>query len=455
MGFEVINPATGERIAQYDEMTQDEAANIIESAHGAYLHWRDVPPAERAAPFRKAAAILRERTAEYAALITREMGKTIVSAEAEIEKCAYLCEYYADEGPGFLAPREIPTDASRSFISFQPLGVLLAIMPWNFPFWQVFRFAVPALIGGNAGLLKHASNVPGSALAIEQVFRDAGFPENLFRSLLVGGRNMDGVIGHPKIRQVSLTGSTPAGKKVAAKAGSELKKTILELGGSDPYLILEDADLDHAAATCVTSRLICTGQSCIAAKRFIVIESVLDAFTEKFVAGMRAARTGDPMDRATMAGPLARHDLRDELHDQVVRSVEGGAELLLGGEIPEGPGAYYPPTVLGGVREGMATYEEETFGPVASILPVKDEEEAIRVANSTVFGLGGAVFTQDIARGTWIAEHRLEAGCCFVNAFVKSDPRLPFGGVKESGYGRELGVFGLHELVNVKTVYVK
>jgi succinate-semialdehyde dehydrogenase/glutarate-semialdehyde dehydrogenase len=328
-------------------------------------------------------------------------------------------------------------------------------MPWNFPFWQVFRFAAPALMAGNAGVLKHASNVSGCALAIEEIFRQAGFPDNIFRSLLVSSSQVEAVIENPLIKAVTLTGSTPAGRAVAQKAGSLLKKSVLELGGSDPYVILADADLDLTVETCVASRLINSGQSCIAAKRFVVVESVRKRFEPRFVEQMQAATMDNPLKEDTDVGPQARHDLRDDLHWQVQQSIEQGATCLLGGHIPAGQGAFYPPTVLTNVRPGMPAYEEELFGPVAAIIPVKDEAEAIRVANDSVFGLGAAVFTSDVAKGERIATEELEAGCCFVNAFVKSDPRLPFGGIKESGYGRELSHYGIKEFVNIKTVYVK
>jgi succinate-semialdehyde dehydrogenase/glutarate-semialdehyde dehydrogenase len=358
----------------------------------------------------------------------------------------------ADE---FLRPIPVVTDASKSFVAFEPIGVVLAVMPWNFPFWQVFRFAAPALMAGNAGILKHASNVMGSALAIEDVFHKAGFPKDLFRSLLISGRGVARVIENPKVMAVTLTGSTPAGKAVASKAGEMLKKTVLELGGSDPYVILGDADIEEAADICVRSRLINSGQSCIAAKRFIVLEKHKGAFEKRFVELMTAKKMGDPMEEDTAVGPQAREDLRDELQEQVRKSIEKGARLLLGGVVPKGPGAYYPPTVLSDVRKGMPAYDEELFGPVAAIIAVKDEDEAIRVANDSVFGLGAAVFTKDVARGEEIARKRLHAGACFVNTLVKSDPRLPFGGIKESGYGRELADFGIREFVNIKTVYVK
>ena len=449
-----LNPADGSIIRTYEETPDIEVEASITRAHEAHLNWKKTPFPHRSELMHKAARILRERSREFGELMTLEMGKPIAGGVAEAEKCAWVCEYYADNSEAFLANQEVNTDARRSFVTFQPIGVVLAVMPWNFPFWQVFRFAAPNLMAGNAGLLKHASNVPGCALAIQEVFDESGFPEGLFRSLLIPGSRVSGVIENPLVRAVTLTGSTPAGRAVAAKSGEMLKKTVLELGGSDPYVILEDADLDAAASTCATARLINSGQSCIAAKRFIVVDAVREAFEEKFLAAMSAAKMGDPMEEDTLVGPQARNDLREELHDQVIRSVAAGARCILGGEIPAGPGAYYPPTILTDVVPGMPAYEEELFGPVASVIPVKDEAEAIRVANDTVFGLGAAVFTRDIEKGTRIAAEELEAGACFVNAFVRSDPRLPFGGVKESGYGRELSPFGILEFVNIKTVWV-
>jgi succinate-semialdehyde dehydrogenase/glutarate-semialdehyde dehydrogenase len=333
--------------------------------------------------------------------------------------------------------------------------VVLAVMPWNFPFWQVLRFAAPALMAGNAGILKHASNVPGCALAIEACFAEAGFPDKLFSTLMIGSRQVAAVIENRLVRAVTLTGSTPAGIAVARKSGEMLKKTVLELGGSDPYIILEDADIEDAALKCATSRLINAGQSCVAAKRFIVVESKREQFEKLFVEAMRATKMGDPLDEATTIGPMARHDLRDELHEQVRQSIDKGAVCLLGGEVPDSAGAFYPPTVLTGVKKGMAAYDDELFGPVAGIISVQDEQEAIRVANDSIFGLGAAVFTGDRERGERIAAEELDAGCCFVNSFVKSDPRLPFGGIKESGYGRELSHYGIKEFVNIKTVYVE
>lgn len=450
-----INPATNEQIHSYDEMTPDQVDQIIHEADRAFHNWRKVPFPERSRLMNQAATILRQNVTEYARLMTLEMGKTLKEARAEVEKCAWVCEYYAENAEIFLQDEVIATDARHSFVTFQPLGVILAVMPWNFPFWQVFRFAAPALMAGNVGVLKHASNVFGCALAIEDVFRQAGFPENVFRSVLIGSSRVNAVIEHPNVKAVTLTGSTPAGKAVAQKAGECLKKTVLELGGSDPYLILEDADLEHAAQTCATSRLINAGQSCIAAKRFIVVNAVRERFTTLFVGEMRQRKMGDPFDETVDLGPQARADLRDELHQQVQQSIKLGATCLLGGEIPPGKGAFYPPTVLTGVSKGMPAYDEELFGPVAAIIPAKDEAEAIRIANDSAFGLGAAIFTQDIEKGQRLAAEEIQAGCVFVNSFVKSDPRLPFGGVKASGYGRELAQFGIREFVNIKTVWIK
>jgi succinate-semialdehyde dehydrogenase/glutarate-semialdehyde dehydrogenase len=454
MALVALNPTDGSIIRSYEETPPQEVEAGIRLAHEVHLEWKGTPFPHRAELMRKAGGILRDRAREFGELMTLEMGKPVAGGVAEAEKSAWVCEYYAENAETFLANQDVTTDAGRSFIAFRPIGVVLAVMPWNFPFWQVFRFAAPNLMAGNAGILKHASNVPGCALAIEEVFGEAGFPKGLFKTLLIPGSRVGTVIENPLVRAVTLTGSTPAGRAVAAKAGEVLKKTVLELGGSDPYLILEDADLDTAAAACATARLINSGQSCIAAKRFIVVAAVREAFEEKFLAAMAATKMGDPMEEDTVVGPQARVDLRDELHDQVVRSVAAGARCILGGEVPAGPGAYYPPTVLTDVTPGMPAYEEELFGPVASVIPVADEAEALRVANDTVFGLGAAVFTRDVEKGARIAADELEAGACFVNAFVRSDPRLPFGGVKESGYGRELSPFGILEFVNIKTVWV-
>ena len=455
MPLRSVNPATGDPIREYPEAGPQQVTALVAAAGRAFEEWRGTEFRERAVLMRRAAMRLREGQRDYAILMAAEMGKPVAQGRAEAEKCAWVCDYFADNAEGFLAPEEVKTDASRSFVTFPPLGVILAVMPWNFPFWQVFRFAAPALMAGNAGVLKHAGNVSGCALAIEGIFREAGFPPGLFTTVLVGPERVAEIIAAPEVRAVTLTGSTAAGRSVAARAGESLKKTVLELGGSDPYVVLEDAELEAAAEACVASRLINTGQSCIAAKRFIVVEPVRARFEDLFVEKMKARKMGDPMDEGTEVGPLARLDLRDELHRQVTESVARGARLVLGGTVPPGKGAYYPPTVLADVRKGMPAFDEELFGPVAAIVPVRDEAAAIRAANDSPFGLGAAVFTKDTARGERLAAQAIEAGSCFVNAQVKSDPRLPFGGIKESGYGRELSSFGIREFVNVKTVYVK
>ncbi len=455
MPIESIDPATGEVIQQYTEMTQEEVYSIIEGTHEAFIKWRESDFKTRSHFMKNAARILRERKDDLAILMAREMGKPVKEGRSEAEKCAWVCDYYSDMAEEFLSPEQIKTEGSRSYICYKPIGVVLAVMPWNFPLWQVFRFAAPALMAGNAGVLKHASNVPGCALEIERILRDAGFPEDLFRTLLVGNKQVESIIGHPLIKAVTLTGSTPAGKAVAAKAGSMIKKSVLELGGSDPYVILEDADLESAVKECVISRLINTGQSCIAAKRFIVHSSLKERFESMVVKEMSSATMGDPLEESSVIGPMARVDLRDDLHRQVERSVQLGALRLLGGFVPEGLGAYYPPTVLTDVQKGMPAYDEEMFGPVACIISASDEEDAIRIANDTDFGLGAAIFTRNSEKGERIAAERFQAGCCFVNAFVRSDPRLPFGGIKESGYGRELSREGIREFVNIKTVYVR
>jgi len=449
-----INPVNEDLIKEYKEHTDTEIDEIVNSSEKAFKGWQSFDYGKRAKLLIRAGEILRNNIDEYAELMTREMGKPIAGARAEVEKCAWVCDYYAENGDSFLKDEIIETDAQKSFVTYEPLGTVLAVMPWNFPFWQVFRFAVPGLMAGNAGLLKHASNVTGCALAIEDIFRKAGFPEDLFRTLKISSSKVAGVIENPIVKAVTLTGSVPAGRAVAEKAGAELKKTVLELGGSDPYLILEDADLEKAIPTCVNSRLINNGQSCIAAKRFIVVESRLEEFTRKFVEEMKTKTMGDPMDESFDLGPQARVDLRDELHDQVQRSIDKGANCLLGGEIPNKKGAWYPSTILADVQSGMAAYEEELFGPVAAIIKAENEEDAIRIANDSDFGLGAAVFTEDLEKGERIASRELNAGNCFVNSLVKSDPRLPFGGIKDSGYGRELSHFGIKEFVNIKTVYV-
>ncbi len=455
MTIQAINPATDELIQSYDSMMVDEVNGIIEKANEAFLKWRRTSFKERGVLMKNAGRILTENKEKYARLMAMEMGKPIKEGRAEVTKCAGVCDYYANNAEFLIKPEHVMTEASKSYVAFQPIGLILAVMPWNFPFWQVFRFAAPALMAGNTGILKHASNVPGCALAIENVFIEAGFPEDTFRTLMIGSGMVEGVIENKLVKGVTLTGSTLAGKSVAKKAGELLKKSVLELGGSDAYIVLEDADLEEAVNICVFSRLINSGQSCIAAKRFIVVENVLSEFTELFVKKMKEAKMGDPLLEETGVGPQARRDLRDDLHRQVKESIEKGAKCLLGGYIPEGKGAFYPPTVLADVKKGMRAYDEELFGPVGAIIGVKNEEEAIKVANDTVFGLGGAIFTKDVNRGERLAAEEIESGSCFVNTFVRSDPRLPFGGIKESGYGRELSHYGIKEFLNIKTVYVK
>ena len=455
MKLRSFNPAKEELNRSYPAHQLDEVDQILDDSVLAFNSWRRTGFDERAKLLKNVAGILRNKKESLAFIITVEMGKHIREARAEIEKCAWVCDYYAENGESFLASETVETNASLSYVSFQPLGPVLAIMPWNFPFWQVFRFAAPAVMGGNTAVLKHASNVPGCAIAIEEIFAEAGFPENIFRSILLPSSKVDMVVKDHRIKAVTLTGSTPAGKAVAVLSGQYIKKTVLELGGSDPYIILEDADLEHAVDACVAGRLLNAGQSCIGAKRFVVVDQVYDRFEEMFVEQMKAAKYGDPFDDSVDFGPLARNNLREELHAHVDMSIEKGAKLILGGEIPDITGYYYPPTVLTDVKPGMPAYHDELFGPVAALLRAKDEKDAIRLANDTGFGLGAAVFTRDIERGKQIAEYELEAGSCFVNDFVRSDPRLPFGGIKGSGYGRELSHFGMKEFQNIKTVYVK
>lgn len=450
-----VNPSDGKLINSYPEMDFKQISSKIEIAHQQFLKWRNTSFALRSEKMKSAAIILRKKKEELACLMTLEMGKPIAQSRAEVEKCAWVCDYYVENAEKFLTDKLIKTNAKKSFVSFQPLGVILAVMPWNFPFWQVFRFAVPNLMAGNAAILKHASNVSGCALGIEDIFTEAEFPSGLFKTILVSSKNIGPVIRHPYIKAITLTGSVPAGKSIASLAGLLIKKTVLELGGSDPYLILEDADLESAAESCVTARLINGGQSCIAAKRFIIVESVYSEFEKIFLEKMKSKKMGDPFDESNSIGPQASITLRDELHKQVLKSIELGAELLFGGTISETNGAYYPPTVLSKVKKGMPAFDEELFGPVAALIKVKDETEAIIVANDSIFGLGAAIFTKDEIRGEKIAKEKLNTGCCFVNDFVRSDPRLPFGGINESGYGRELSLFGIREFVNIKTVYVK
>lgn len=456
MSIQAINPVNGKVIKTYKEDNEQSVIRKIEQTHKAWLKWRETTLTERSTLLRSLAANLKSRKDELAVLMAKEMGKPLKDGVAEIEKCASVCEYYADNGANFLADKNIETDASKSYVSFQPIGVVLAIMPWNFPFWQVFRFLAPGLMAGNCGLLKHASNVPGCALAIEDLVKAAGFPPHVFQTLMIGSKAVAKVIAHPHIKAVTLTGSTEAGIKVAQQAGSLIKKTVLELGGSDPYVVLADADLEKAAQACANSRLINNGQSCIAAKRFILVKSIEKEFIRLFKEKMLQKKMGDPFESDTDLGPMARADLRDELHEQVLANIKAGAKCILGGTIPaiKGAHAFYNPTILTGIKKSMPAYYEELFGPVALIISARDTEHAISIANDTSFGLGAAVFTKNNSQGEEIARAKLQAGCCFVNSLVKSDSRLPFGGVNQSGYGRELSEFGIHEFVNIKTVYV-
>ena len=453
MAIETINPATGALERAFAELTPEQIASRVEKATVAARSWRRRALDDRLAVVRRAGELLEARKAEYGRLMTLEMGKPIKAAIEEAAKCATGCRFYADHAPRMLADEPVNVPGERSFVSFEPIGVVLAVMPWNFPFWQVMRFAAPALAAGNVGLLKHASNVPQCALALESLWHDAGAPEGVFQTLLIGSAAVESLLADPRVAAATLTGSEKAGSSVAAAAGAHIKKTVLELGGSDPFIVMPSADLEAAATTAVTARAINNGQSCIAAKRFIVADSIADDFTRRFVERMRGLVVGDPMDERTNIGPLATTKIRDELHEQVERSVAAGATLLLGGRVPDRSGFFYEPTVLGNVPHNAPAYREETFGPVAAIIRVRDADEAIRIANDTRFGLGASVWTRDageIAQFT----REIEAGSVFVNAMVASDPRFPFGGVKASGYGRELSAYGLREFVNVKTVRI-
>ena len=453
MAIESLNPASGEILERFPEATAADIDQALAQTWATFHHWRRTSFAERAGLMREAARILREDKARYGRTMALEMGKPIAQGEAEAEKCAWVCDYYADNAEAFLAPEAKETDGSKSYIRFDPLGPVLAIMPWNFPFWQVFRFAAPALMAGNTGVLKHASNVPRCALDIEEVFRRAGFPDGAFRTLLVGNAAVAGIIADPRIVATTLTGSEQAGIKVAEQSGRQLKKSVLELGGSDAFIVLADAEVDKAAKVAADARLINSGQSCIAAKRFIVESPVYDRFLERFTAEMASRPVGDPLDRKTAVGPQARVDLRDSLHGQVEQSVRQGARLVLGGNVPAGKGAFYPPTILTDCHPGTTAFDEETFGPVAALTRAKDEREAIGLANTSTFGLGCSLWTGDRAKAESLAAE-IEAGDVHVNGQVKSDPRLPFGGIKRSGYGRELSEFGIREFVNVKSVWI-
>jgi succinate-semialdehyde dehydrogenase/glutarate-semialdehyde dehydrogenase len=449
-----VNPATGQPGRTYELHTIDEARAAAAAARKAFQSWRRTSFHERAVAIREAAKVLRARRDEFARLMTEEMGKTFDEGRAEIEKCAFHCDWFADNAAGYLADEPVDVGGGEAFVTFNPLGVVLAVMPWNFPFWQVFRFAAPALMAGNGALLKHASNVPGCALAIEEVLHAAGVPRDLFRTLLLPSREVAALIEDGNIAAVTLTGSVAAGRSVATAAGSVLKKCVLELGGADAYLVLEDADVAAAAKVAATARMVNGGQSCIAGKRFIVLRPILEPFEKALTDAMRHYEMGDPAKEGTRLGPMQSVEARDDIHRQVTESVRKGARLLLGGKIPDRPGAWYPPTVLTNVLPGQPAHDEEVFGPVAAIITAEDEADAIRIANASEFGLGSGVLTSDLDRGRRIAAQELEAGMSFVNENVRSDSRTPFGGVKHSGYGRELGTFGIREFVNIKTVVV-
>lgn len=452
--FHSICPTTNQLLKSYVVHTDEQMLERLEATSRCFQQFKKTSFTARAEKMYQLADLLEQEVEELALLMTQEMGKPIQSSKAEIKKCAWVCRFYAQHAADYLKDEQVETDATKSYISYQPLGVLLAIMPWNFPFWQVFRFIAPALMAGNVALLKHARNVSGCALAIEALIVKAGFPKDSFNTLLIQHHQLAKLLEQPTIMAASLTGGEIAGSKVAALAGSNIKKMVLELGGNDPYIVLEDANLELAVKQCVFSRLMNAGQSCIGAKRFIVVEAVYDEFLKGIVREMQGVKMGNPMDIETDLGPLARHDLRDEVHEQVCQSIEAGATLVLGGQIPDMEGAFYPPTILTDVKANMPAYDAEIFGPVAAVIRAKDEEEAIGIANDTPYGLGAGVFTSDIERGERIAREELQAGSCFVNHFVKSDPRLPFGGIKKSGYGRELGRYGILEFVNIKTISI-
>ena len=450
-----INPATGKEIATYEIYDEKKVERALIQSRKTFEEWRQLPLSKRAIVLKNIAKEIRKEKDRLVKLAVIEMGKPVQQGYYEVEKCASTLEFYAANGAKFLADVVVKTDARKSYVSYQPMGVILAIMPWNFPYWQVFRALAPTVMAGNVMILKHASNVSGCALAIEKLILNAGAPKGLLQTLLIPSSRVEQLIDDPRIAGVTLTGSTSAGSKVAEAAGRNLKKQVLELGGSDAYVILEDGDMDIAVEIAVRGRLVNSGQSCIAAKRFVVVKPVYKEFERRFTEQMKKATYGDPMDEKNKIGPMARTDLRDQIHEQVKKSVAKGARILCGGFIPDGPGAYYPPTVLTKVKKGMPAYDEELFGPVAALIEAKDEKDAMRIANDTIYGLGGGIISKNRARAEKLAANELQAGSCFVNDYVHSDPHLPFGGIKQSGYGRELGSFGIHEFVNIKTVFVK
>ncbi len=455
MSIQTINPATGEVIETYQEMSSDEVKQLLDNVHLTYTCWRESDFGTRKKQLTRLRDLLKQRHEEFSQIITTEMGKAITAAQGEVTKCLLLCDYYLENAEKHLSPREIKTDYQKSYVCYQPIGIVFAIMPWNFPLWQAMRFLVPTLMTGNGGVLSHAPISTGCALMLEKLVLDAGYPENLFRSVIITNDVAAEIIANPLVQGVTLTGSERAGMAVASEAGKALKKVVLELGGSDPYLILADADIELAAKTCVDSRLHNTGQVCISAKRLLVVPEVREQFQQLVIEKAQAYKMCDPQDDNCIFGPMAREDLREELHKQVQACVEQGAELVCGGVMPEGPGFYYPVTILRQVKPGMPAYDQELFGPVIAFIDVDDEQHAIDVANNVRFGLGAAVFTQDLAKGEHIAREKLHAGAACVNAMVASNPALPFGGIKASGFGRELSMEGIHEFVNVKIICVK
>ncbi|ELS00179.1 NAD-dependent succinate-semialdehyde dehydrogenase [Gloeocapsa sp. PCC 73106] len=454
MAIATVNPATGETVKTFTPHSPREIEAKLSLAASSFAQYRLTPLHQRSEWLNQAASILEAEAPQLARLMTLEMGKPIKSAIAEVQKCALVCRYYAENGPGFLADEPIETDAKLSYLRYEPMGIILAVMPWNFPFWQVFRFAAPILMGGNVGLLKHASNVPQCSLEIERVIRDAGFPPGVFQSLLIGGNQVEAIINDPRVKAATLTGSEPAGMSLASAAGKQIKKTVLELGGSDPFIVLESANLEAAVATAVTARMLNSGQSCVAAKRFIIQASMADAFEAKLLAKFQALKVGDPQLEETEVGPLATPGIRDDLDLQVQKTVAMGGKVLIGGKpMSDRPGYFYPPTIITEIPPDSPGAQEEFFGPVALLFRVNDLSEAIALANDTVFGLGASAWTNNPQEQERLIQE-IEAGCVFINGLVKSDPRLPFGGIKRSGYGRELGKEGMREFVNIKTVWI-
>jgi succinate-semialdehyde dehydrogenase/glutarate-semialdehyde dehydrogenase len=454
MSIQSVNPYTNEVIKQFEEATDEDVKDALERSEEAFKDWKNTSFKERAAIMQKAADIMEDDIEHYAYLMTLEMGKVKREAHSEIKKCASACRYFAEHAESFLKNEPLPVQDGEAYVAYDPIGPILAVMPWNFPYWQVFRFAAPNLMAGNVGILKHASSVPQVSMAIEEIFLKAGLPDNVFKSLLIGSSKINKMIDHAAIRAVTLTGSEGAGSKVGERAGKNIKKAVLELGGSDPFVVLEDADLEKAATEALNSRLINMGQSCIAAKRFIVVKEVYEDFLELFREKMAALKIGDPTDEENDYGPMAQESLAQELHEQVKATIKKGAKVVLGGDRPKSEGAFFNPTILTEVKKGSPAYKEELFGPVATVFNVKNEKEAIKLANTSRYGLGGSVWTQDRDRGQYLAR-QIDSGAVYVNKMMASDPAVPFGGVKKSGFGRELSYLGIREFMNQKTIWVQ